>query len=243
MIHISGAPEISKRRSGAIWIGYAACAWGALFALAHLYWGIEGTATGVLTTFTGSIKAPSVPNGGGSLAWIMFAGMLCILGMLVVWFRFWADRTPRWMQLSVIGGAWVTMTTYVVYSAIVNNLAWMLACSILCAFGAVIALALIQPWGRIIPRWQLLLLAWLGGGILIMHELLGALMQGLAVSGVISWRQEHILIGAPVTQASETVQQVLSKNLLWGTWFLLGGILFCVLAWLARHQLNDSPSR
>lgn len=199
MANISDASASRQRILWTKWIGYVACAWGVLFALAHLYWGIEGSTTGFLTAFTGSIKAPSIPGAEASFTWIIYAGIVCLLRVLVVWLRFWGEKMPRWMQLGAIAAAWVTMTAYVISSTITNGLAWMLASSALCAFGAVIALALIQPWGRLIPRWQLLLLAWLGGGILIIHELLGALMQGLAVFRVISWRQEHILIGAPLT--------------------------------------------
>ena len=78
----------------------------------------------------------------------------------------------------------------------------------------------------------------IAGQIMIVHELYGGILQGLAVTGMISWQQEHLLIGAPATQASLTVQQFLTQNLIWGTWFLLGGFLFCVLAWLARHSLD-----
>jgi hypothetical protein len=91
----------------------------------------------------------------------------------------------------------------------------------------------------------LLLLAWVGGAILILKTLYGALIQALAVIGVITWQQVQILVGAPVTQApnaQEGVQTTLMNFLVWSPWFLLGGILFCALAWLARRDLSEGTS-
>jgi hypothetical protein len=238
---ISGASETSKRRRSATWVGYAACAWSLLFALAHFYWGIEAATTGILTVPGGNIHLGNGPATGSGVifAWVVTVGILCVLGGLIALFRMQSERMSRGMQVSATGVGVVTMTAYVVYSFTVNGFAWIIAPGTLCAFGAAIALSLIQPWGRFIPRWLLLLLAWLGGVIMIVHELFGGILQGLAMLGMISWQQEHLMIGAPATQAPLTVQQFINQNLLWGSWFLLGGILFCALAWLARHSLDE----
>lgn len=238
---IPGASETSKRRRSAPWVGYAACAWSLLFALAHFYWGVEAAATGILTVPGGNINLGNGPATGSGVifAWVVTVGILCVLGGLIALFRMRGERMSHGMQLSATGVGVVTMTAYVVYSFTVNGFAWIIAPGTLCAFGAAIALSLIQPWGRFIPRWLLLLLAWLGGVIMIVHELFGGILQGLAMLGVISWQQEHLMIGAPITQAPLTVQQFINQNLLWGSWFLLGGILFCALAWLARHSLDE----
>lgn len=237
---LSGVSEVSKRRRSAPWVGYAACAWSLLFALAHFYWGIEAATTGILTVPNGTINVGHGPATGSGVifAWVVTVGILGVLGGLIVLFCRRGESMSRSMRLCAVGVGVVTMTAYAGYSFIVNGFVWLIAPGVLCTFGAAISLALIQPWGRFIPRWLLLLLAWLGGIIMLVHELYGGILQGLAVTGMISWQQEHLLIGAPATQAPLTVQQFLTQNLIWGTWFLLGGLLFCALAWLARHALD-----
>lgn len=245
MINIADSPMASKRVTRAKWIGYTACTWASLFALMHFYWGVEASATGILTLPDRNIKLWDGPITGSKAipAWIITIGMLCVLCGLIALFRTRGEKMSRNMQLSATGLGMVTMTAYVVYSMTVNGFVWLIAPGTICAFGAAIALALIQPWGRFIPRWLLLLLAWLGGAIMIVHELYGGLMQVLAVTGVLTWQQQHILIGAPSNQAPLTVQQVIQSNLIWGTWFLLGGILFCILAWLARRPFTEHFSK
>ncbi|GHO47011.1 hypothetical protein [Ktedonospora formicarum] len=238
---ISGVLETSKQKRSALWIGYAACAWSLLFAIAHFYWGIEAATTGILTVPTGNIPLESGPAVGSGVifAWVVTVGILCVLGGLIMLFCLQGDKMSRSMQLGATGVGIITMTAYVAYSFTVNGFVWIIAPGVLCMFGAAISLALVQPWGRFIPRWLLLLLAWIGGVIMIIHELYGGILQGLAITGMMSWQQEHLLIGAPVTQAALTMQQFITQNLIWGTWFLLGGVLFCVLAWLARSSLDE----
>ena len=93
----------------------------------------------------------------------------------------------------------------------------------------VVVLALIQPWGRRIPRWLLLLLAWGAGTLVFVH---GGLFLGvglLAMTGVIR-------VSTPATLLHW-------YTFLWGPWWLLGGSLFLVAAWSAvrraPHRLAD----
>ena len=235
----SSADERARR---ARWIGYAACGWALVFSLMHLYWGIEGSTAGRLTGPGGAIAAG---GRGDSSAWVLYAGILCVMGILAALLRFRGERMPRWTSLGVVGVACAAMTAYVVYAFSVNGFMWLLASGVLCAVGAVIALALIQPWGRVIPRSLLLLLAWIGGAILILKTLYGALIQALAVAGVLTWKRVQFLIGAPTAQAptaQEGAQTTLWNFLVWNPWFLLGGILFCVLAWLAHRNLSGERS-
>jgi hypothetical protein len=149
------------------------------------------------------------------------------------------------MRLGAVGVACAAMTAYVIYAFTVNGFVWLLAAGVLFAAGSVIGLALIQPWGRVIPRPLLLLFAWTGGALLLFKTLYGALLQVLAVAGVITWQQVQRLIGAPEAQAptiQEGAQETLVNFFVWNPWFLLGGILFCALAWLARRDVSEEPS-
>jgi hypothetical protein len=205
----------------------------------HLYWEIEASNTGRLTVPGGAIAAGGRLGGG---TWVTYAGVLCVMGVLVALLRFRGEEMGRRTQLAVVGAACTAMTAYVVYAFTANGFQWLIAPGVLCAAAAVIALALIQPWGRVIPRRLLLLLAWFGGVLLILKTLYGASVQVLAVVGVITWQRMQILIGAPASQAptaQESVQATLWNFLVWNLWFLLGGVLFCVLAWLSH--LNKLP--
>ena len=77
---------------------------------------------------------------------------------------------------------------------------------------AVIALALVQRWGRRIPPALLLLLAWGAGTLLAVHGALYLLVGMLAASGAIH-------VGTPPAVLRW-------YTVLWGPWWLLGGLLF-----------------
>ena len=89
-----------------------------------------------------------------------------------------------------------------------------------------VALALVQPWGRKVPRWMLLILAWGAGTLLAVHGGLFFVVGVLALSGALSVR------------TPATVLQW--YTFLWGPWFLLGGFLFLGAAW---SYLRRSPYR
>jgi hypothetical protein len=183
MVNISGASATGNRTRWARWVGYTAFAWALLFSLMHLYWGIEASTTGRLTVPGGAITAGGRVDGS---AWVAYAVILCIMGVLVALLRFRGEGMTRRTQLGVVGAASTAMTSYVVYAFSANDFQWLIAPSVLCAAAAVIALALIQPWGRVIPRRLLLFLAWFGGAFLILKTLYGASVQVLAVAGVIT---------------------------------------------------------
>lgn len=90
---------------------------------------------------------------------------------------------------------------------------------VLKAFAGLLALALVRPWGRLIPRWLLLLAGWGTGVALILYGGASFVQHALMVTGVIG-----IPAGLGVTAARWHL-------LLWDPWWLLGGILFAVTAW------------
>ena len=88
-------------------------------------------------------------------------------------------------------------------------LAYDLDAGVLCVLGAVIALALVRPWGRMIPRRTLLVLAWIGGAALLLR-------------GVVGLVQDVLIVVGPGNGWYPTM--------LYDPWFLVGGVLFCAAA-------------
>jgi hypothetical protein len=85
--------------------------------------------------------------------------------------------------------------------------------------GGLVALALVRPWGRRIPRWMLLWATWAGGILLALYGAASWIQHGMMVGGVLS-----VPSGLGHTAA-------LWHVVLWDPWWLLGGILFLVAAW------------
>jgi hypothetical protein len=87
------------------------------------------------------------------------------------------------------------------------------------ALGGLLALALVQPWGRHFPRWLLLAAALGGGALTALYGSASLVQHGLMVAGVIA-----IPSGLGITAARWHL-------LLWDPWWLLGGILFLAAGW------------
>ena len=100
----------------------------------------------------------------------------------------------------------------------------------LCILGAVVALAAVRPSGRVIPRWILLAVAWSACAITVVRALLwpGFIRSTLYVTGTVS---------LPADIDPSWIRWDLA---LWSPWFLVGGILFGVLArTLTRRAPRD----
>ena len=85
--------------------------------------------------------------------------------------------------------------------------------------GAALALALVRPWGRVVPRRLLLAAAWAGSVILVLYG-------GLYVVG-------GALVLAGVIDVSGTVDRTALwwHVLVWDLWFLVWGVLLGLAAW------------
>ena len=92
------------------------------------------------------------------------------------------------------------------------------AAVVLKVLGGVLALALIQPWGRRVPRWLLLATAWTGAAVLILY----GTFQTSAVA----------LVALDVIQVPEAIEPTALRwrLLLWEPWFLLWGLLLAAAA-------------
>lgn len=95
-----------------------------------------------------------------------------------------------------------------------------------------LALALVQSWGRLIPRWLLLLAGWGASAGLILYGGASFVQHALMVAGAIA-----IPAGLGETAARWHL-------LLWDPWWLLGGLLFAATAWgYGRHTASGEGIR
>lgn len=93
------------------------------------------------------------------------------------------------------------------------------------ALGGLLALALVQPWGRVIPRWMRLAAAWGAGALMLLYGGAGMIQFALMAAGALS---------VPASLGATAVRWHL---LLWEPWWMLGGLLFMAAAWLAGRRV------
>ena len=94
--------------------------------------------------------------------------------------------------------------------------------------GGLLALALVRPWGRAIPRRLLLVAAWAASVVLTAYGGLLVVVGALVLSGLVS----------PVGPVDRTALRW--HVLLWDLWFLVWGLVLGVAAW---HYGRESGSR
>lgn len=84
-----------------------------------------------------------------------------------------------------------------------------------------IALALVQSWGRIVPRKLLRASAWLLGVGMLLYGGLGLISDVLHLTGI---------VGDPANG-----NWFFWYLVLWDPWWVLGGILYVIAAWLTHY--------
>ena len=94
-----------------------------------------------------------------------------------------------------------------------------------------LALALVQPWGRRLPRGVLLAAAWTAGALLTLYGAANAVDHGRMVAGARS---------TPEVLGERAARWHL---LLWDPVWLLGGVLFLVAAWYYQRRSRREDSR
>jgi hypothetical protein len=149
---------VREGRSALVWAGYAACAWGLVFAGISFYWALGG-GLGVDTL-------------GGRLEQLALA------------------RDP-----AINAAVWVT--------------------GFLKVGGALLALALVQRWGRRLPRPLLLLLGWGAAAVLMLYGGLLVVGEALVATGLV--RPTHVELEA----AAVAPLRVDMSFLVWGVLFAL----------------------
>lgn len=96
-----------------------------------------------------------------------------------------------------------------------------------------LALALVQPWGRVFPRRMLLTAVWAAGGVMVLWGGLN-LCVGVGVA---------VLRVAGVVDPPEDTSAFWWYLLLWDPWWILGGVLFLVAAWRYRRRTRTRQGR
>ncbi len=99
------------------------------------------------------------------------------------------------------------------------------------ALGGLVALALVQPWGRRLPRWLLRAATWAGGGLALLYGAASFVQHTLMLSG---------LIAVPAGLGRSAARWHL---LLWDPWWILGGVLFVAMAWVSGAAQGISTGR
>lgn len=96
------------------------------------------------------------------------------------------------------------------------RLVW--ATGVLKVLAGLLALSLVRPWGRLIPRRLLLIAVWGAGVFLVLYGGAGLIEAGLMEAGVIR---------IPESMGARAVRWYV---LFWKPWWLLGGLLFILAA-------------
>ena len=97
--------------------------------------------------------------------------------------------------------------------------------------GGVLALALVRPWGRRVPRRLLGGVAWAASAVLMLYGGLLVAVGALVLAGVIR-------SAGPVDRTA-----LRWHVLVWDLWFLVWGLLLGVAAWHYGRQSRDRGAR
>jgi hypothetical protein len=97
--------------------------------------------------------------------------------------------------------------------------------------GGLLALALVRPWGRAVPRRLLLGAAWAASVVLTGYGGLLVAVGALVLTGVVS----------PASPVDRTALRW--HVLVWDLWFLVWGLLLGVAAWYCGREERDRGAR
>lgn len=87
---------------------------------------------------------------------------------------------------------------------------------------AVLGLALVRPWGRLVPRWMLLTTCWTATAVLVLYG--GYLVVG------------QLLVVLDLLQVEISDEKAFYGHLLvWDPWFLVWGLLLGAATWAATR--------
>ncbi|MCE6995123.1 DUF3995 domain-containing protein [Saccharothrix sp. S26] len=164
--------------------------------------------------------SPRTTKGGRWLGWAVF-----VVGALyAVVSAYWAVGGTA--GLDTLGGALAEMARardpqliVIVWSTVVLKLV-----------GAVLGLALVQPWGRRVPRWLLLTASWGATVVLVLY------------GGVLVVAQSLIAVGVVPRASSFDPVAFYWHLFVWDPWFLLWGVLLGVATLRFARRRQDPGS-
>lgn len=148
------------------------------------------------TPATGSVNYRGSWVGYGAALWALIFAVLH-----VVWAMGWYVGLTQESAQQAFQKRWT-----LVYDLVVAGV---------CALAVAVALALVQPWGRRLPRQLIGVLAWGGTAVLVLRG------------------------GAGILQAAylaATGKHALTAMVLWDVWFCLGAVLLGVATWRFWRQ-------
>ena len=157
--------------------------------------------------------------------WAAYAA--CILAMLYAAVSFyWAAGGV--VGLSTVGGELERLAR----ARDPQFIAMVWGTGVLKAACGLLALALVHSWGRVFPRWLLLLAAWGGAVLLTGYGGLLVVVQSLVVAGVIE------------TSGTVDWRALWGHLLLWDLWFLLWGVCLGVaVLYYQRWSRKSVPGK
>jgi hypothetical protein len=94
--------------------------------------------------------------------------------------------------------------------------------------GAALALALVRPWGRVVPRRALVMTAWVGAVVLVLYGGVNVVAGALVLGGVV-----EVAGGVDRTALWWHV-------LVWDLWFVVWGVLLGMAAWASQSRVASA---
>jgi hypothetical protein len=163
----------------------------------------------------------AAPGPRARTAWAGYAACVLALGHAAVSFYWAAGGTAG---LSTVGGELEAMGR--AGSPLLSAAVWGVGAAKVLA--GLLALALVRPWGRALPRWMMLAAGW-GGAVLL------ALYGGVLVA------VEALVVGGVIVPTGPVDWFALRWHLfLWDPWFLLWGVALGVATW---HYTRETRAR
>ena len=106
------------------------------------------------------------------------------------------------------------------------------------AAGLIVPLALVRSWGRKIPRWMLLALAWLGCAVLVVRGSAGIVGSLLRATSVLPRGLTGLSYEQTLGEAHPSAYTLWSGTAI-DAYFLIGGILFRLAARSYQRRSRD----
>jgi Protein of unknown function (DUF3995) len=171
-----------------------------------------------------NVHQPPLPRWLRATAWAAYAA--CVLALLyAVPSFYWALGGTA--GLDTVGGAIEELGR----TRDPAGVALGVGAGVLKVAGGLLALALVRPWGRAIPRRLLLGAAWAASTVLTVYGGLLVAVGALVLTGLIS-------PSGPVDQTA-----LRWHVLLWDLWFLVWGLLLGVAAWCYGRESRSGGTR